>query len=154
MDVDGTLTDGSIFIGEAGEVMKRFHVRDGYAIKHILPGIGITPVILTGRESQIVAQRCRELDIRWVIQGSQKKLEDLKALLARLGAAPEEAAYIGDDLNDADCMRLCGVCGCPGDAVIAIREIADFVAEAKGGYGAVREFIEWLGKRNEENTDT
>lgn len=147
MDIDGTLTDGSIYIGADGEVMKRFYVRDGQAIRHFLPELGITPVVITGRSSQIVARRCEELDIRWLVQGSSDKWSDLSAVLERLGAQPAETAYIGDDVNDLDCMRRVGVCACPKDAVRAVREAADYVTEAEGGRGAVREFIEWLGKR-------
>ena len=147
MDVDGTLTDGSIYICADGEAMKRFYVRDGHAIRHFLPEMGVTPVVITGRVSQIVARRCEELDIRCLVQGSMDKWRDLTAILEHLGATPEETAYIGDDVNDLDCMNRVGVCACPKDAVDAVRAVADYVTEAEGGHGAVREFIEWLGKR-------
>ena len=153
MDVDGTLTDGSIYISGSGEAMKRFYVRDGQAIRHFLPEMGITPIIVTGRRSEIVARRCEELGIHHLVHGSGDKWRDLKEVLDALGILPEETAYIGDDVNDLDCMRRVGVCACPGDADKAVLAAAGYVAEAPGGRGAVREFIEWLGKRNEENTD-
>ncbi len=145
MDVDGTLTDGGIYIGASGEVMKRFFVRDGMAIKHFLPKHGIVPIVITGRESEIVARRCAELDIRHLIQGSEDKLRDLTTALSGLGISPEETAYIGDDVNDLECMRTVGVAACPYDADQCVVDIADYVAKAPGGRGAVREFIEWLG---------
>ena len=82
MDVDGTLTDGRIFIGAQGEVMKAFDVRDGYAIAHILPQLGITPVIITGRTSAIVEQRAKELKITELYQGVADKLTKLKEVTA------------------------------------------------------------------------
>ncbi len=144
MDVDGTLTDGSLYIGTNGEVMKRFYAKDGYAIKKLLPSMEILSIILTGRESEIVCNRCRELDISCVIQGSDNKLFDLTKVLNENNISLEETAYIGDDLNDLDCMRKVAVTGCPNDAAREIREISDYVAKSPGGYGAVREFIEWL----------
>lgn len=144
MDVDGTLTDGGIFISDSGEAMKQFYVRDGYAIRHILPEMGILPLIITGRKSEIVERRCRELDIVHLRQGSRNKIKDLKEILAEEQIAIEETAYIGDDVNDLDCMRSVALAGCPVDAVPEIKEIADFVAQAEGGRGAVREFIEWI----------
>lgn len=146
MDVDGTLTDGSIYVGNQGEVMKRFDVRDGYAIHNILPLLGITPIIITGRTSAIVANRCKELGITELVQGSLCKVEDMRSILARLGITLEETAYIGDDLPDKECMELVGICGCPTDAIEEIKNICDFVSSKKGGDGAVRDFIEWIKK--------
>ena len=154
MDVDGTLTDGSIYIGKDGELMKRFYVRDGQAIRHFLPEMGIIPIVVTGRHSEIVARRCEELGIHHVIQGSSEKWRDLSSLLDILCIQPEETAYIGDDVNDLDCMLRVGLCACPGDAETTVRAKAAYVTTAPGGRGAVREFIEWLGKRNEENPDS
>ncbi len=144
MDVDGTLTDGGIYTGCSGEVMKKFHVRDGLAIKHILPEHGIIPVIITGRSSEIVALRCKELDITDVVQGSQHKLDDLKRILSEKNISPEETAYIGDDINDLECMEYAGITGCPCDAVKEIKETVDYISPFCGGNGAVRDFIEWI----------
>lgn len=154
MDVDGTLTDGGIYIGDSGEMMKCFYVRDGHAIKHFLPELGIIPIVITGRQSDIVRERCSEIGINYVIQGSSDKWSDLNALLSSLGILPEEAAYIGDDVNDKDCMSRVGIAGCPNDAVKEIKGIAHFVAESNGGRGAVREFIEWLVERDEKDFGT
>lgn len=151
MDVDGTLTDGGIYIGNSGELMKCFYVRDGHAIKHFLPKMGIVPIIITGRQSDIVIERCREIGIDHVIQGSSNKWDDLRTLLSSLDIRPEETAYIGDDVNDLNCMEHVGVCGCPADAVKEITMISNYVTVSSGGRGAVREFIEWLGESNEKD---
>ena len=142
MDVDGTLTDGRIYVGAQGEVMKAFDVRDGYAIAHLLQEKGITPVIITGRSSEIVAQRAKELKIKELYQGVSNKLEKLQAVAAIYDAAAEEIAYIGDDLNDLPCIAYCGLTACPADAVPQVLEAVDYVCAHDGGRGAVREFID------------
>lgn len=144
MDVDGTLTDGRIYIGAQGEVMKAFDVRDGYAIAHVLPAHGITPVIITGRSSEIVSQRARELKISELHQRVSDKLAKLQEVAAKYDASPEEIAYIGDDLNDLPCICYCGVTACPADAVPDIPEKVDYVCRHNGGRGAVREFIDHI----------
>lgn len=142
MDVDGTLTDGHIYVGAEGELMKAFHVQDGYAIAHVLPERGVTPVIITGRKSRIVEKRATELKITHLHQGISDKLTKLKEVAAELGADASEIAYIGDDVNDLDCIRWCGVTGCPADAVPEVLEAAGYVCRREGGRGAVREFID------------
>lgn len=141
MDVDGTLTDGHIYMGEKGEVMKAFHAQDGYGIAGILPKYGIIPVIITGRSSQITANRAAELHITHLYQGITDKLGLLKELAEEMGLTAEDVAYIGDDLNDLDCIRWCGFTGCPADAVEEIQEAVDYICSRGGGSGAVREFI-------------
>lgn len=144
MDVDGTLTDGKIYMGDQGEAFKAFDIKDGYGIHEILPQHGIVPVIITGRTSRIVENRASELGVTELYQGRYEKLETMREVLERFHCPPEEAAYIGDDLLDMPCMRLCGVRGCPADAVPAVRAVSDFVSTKLGGNGAVRDFIEWL----------
>lgn len=142
MDVDGTLTDGRIYVGAHGEVMKAFDVRDGYVIAHVLPVHGIVPVIITGRSSEIVAQRAKELKITELYQGVTDKLAKLREIATKHGVAPEEIAYIGDDLNDLPCIRYCSVTACPADAVPAVIGSVSYVCQHNGGRGAVREFID------------
>ena len=142
MDVDGTLTDGHIYVGAEGEMMKAFHVQDGYGIAHILPRLGITPVIITGRSSRIVEKRAAELKIGHLHQGIGDKLAKLQEVAAQLGATAEEIAYIGDDVNDLDCIRWCGCTACPADAVPEVLDAVEYVCKREGGRGAVREFID------------
>ena len=144
MDVDGTLTDGKIYMGNTGEICKAFNIKDGCGIHDIAIPNGLIPVIITGRESQIVLNRCKELGIQNIYQGVSNKLEKLISITQDFS----EVAYIGDDINDLSCMEAVkeagGIIGCPKDAVEKVLEIADYVAGHNGGDGAVRDFIEWL----------
>lgn len=144
MDVDGTLTDGKIYMGENGEVIKAFNIKDGYGIHDILIANYITPVIITGRTSKIVLNRCKELGITEVYQGVKDKVKQLEEVISDLSTI----AYIGDDLNDLQCMKVVkdagGIVGCPADAVDKVKASSDFIAEHNGGEGAVRDFIEYI----------
>lgn len=144
MDVDGTLTDGKIYMSNSGELCKAFDIKDGCGIHDILIPAGITPVIITGRKSDILTNRCKEIGITEVHQGISNKLEKLKELTKNIS----QVAYIGDDINDLSCMfyvkETGGVVGCPADAVKKVLSIADFISSHKGGNGAVRDFIEWI----------
>lgn len=144
LDVDGTLTDGKIYIGQNGEVMKAFNIKDGIGIHDILIPAGIIPVIITGRSSDIVLNRCKELGITEVYQGVKNKIEKLTEITKDL----KSVAYIGDDINDLPCMKSVkeagGIIGCPADAVQKVKEISDYICKNEGGDGAVREFIEWI----------
>ena len=141
MDVDGTLTDGKIYMGNNGEVMKAFDVKDGCGIKDILPTLGITPVIITGRVSQIVENRAKEIGITELHQGVRDKLAVLKEVAEKYAAAPDEIAYIGDDINDLDCIEYCGFTACPADAVVEVSKSVDIICENNAGKGAIRELI-------------
>ena len=144
MDVDGTLTDGKIYMGNGGELFKAFNIKDGCGIHDILPAAGVLPIIITGRKSQIVLNRCREIGIEMIYQGINNKKEKLMSITNDLSTV----AYIGDDINDLDCMELIkkahGIVGCPCNAVKSVIKISDFVSAYNGGEGAVRDFIEWL----------
>lgn len=146
MDVDGSLTDGRLYIGNDGELFKAFNVKDGCGIHDIVIPKEIEPIIITGRRSQIVANRCQELGITRIYQGVRDKIAKLQEII------PERdwncTAYFGDDINDLDCMKNIqaagGVVGCPADAVDEVKNIAGFISSQKGGNGALREFIEWI----------
>lgn len=146
LDVDGTLTDGKIYMGTNGETMKAFSVKDGYAINYILKRSGIEPVILTARNSLIVKKRCEELGIERLYQGRIDKLEALNEILGN--STLEECAYFGDDMLDLTCMesiqRAGGIAGCPADAIHEVKAAADYTCVNKAGEGALREFAEWL----------
>lgn len=144
MDVDGTLTDGKIYMGNNGEVCKAFNIKDGCGIYDIAIPNGMVPVIITGRKSEIVTKRCKELEIEEVYQGVSNKIEKLREIVKDLSIV----AYIGDDINDLSCMNPIkeagGLVGCPADAVKKVKDISDFITEHNGGDGAVRDFIEWI----------
>lgn len=150
MDVDGTLTDGKIYMGTDGEVMKAFDIKDGYGIHELLPEHGIIPVIITGRTSKIVENRAKELGISELYQGKHDKLGTMEAVLNKYSVLYAEAAYIGDDILDLCCLELCGYRGCPADAVDAIKTNCNYVCKNTSGNGAVREFIEWIIKEGEK----
>lgn len=144
MDVDGTLTDGKIYMGENGEVMKAFGIKDGYAIKNMLPEHHIIPVIITGRESKIVENRCKELDITEIYQN----VNDKRAFLEGVTRDFKTVAYIGDDFADLEVCEAIkkagGIVGTPADGINEIKIFADFISTKKGGDGAVREFVEYI----------
>lgn len=144
MDVDGTLTDGKIYMGQNGELFKVFDIKDGYGIHDIAIPQDIIPIIITGRKSNIVLKRCEEIGITQIYQGVHNKIEKLTEVTSELSIV----AYIGDDILDLECMVLIkkagGLIGCPRNAVKQVLQIADFVSPHNGGEGAVRDFIEWL----------
>lgn len=144
MDVDGTLTDGVINIARDGELFKSFYCRDGLAIISAEKE-GLIPIILTSRVSEIVKRRSEELKIKHVYQGfiDDKRMQ-LKKILDELHLNWQNIAYIGDDRNDLECMKECGIVGCPSDAVRDVKKKADYVCMHQGGRGAVREFIDWI----------
>lgn len=154
MDVDGTLTDGRIYIGTEGELCKGFHVQDGYGIKDILPLHHILPIVITARSSRIVEQRCHELGITHLYQSISKKQQKLDEILKDYSREEKtlytykNVAYIGDDIPDLQCMfsvrEAGGIIGCPQNAVKEVKQIAHYICNKPGGDGAVREFIDWL----------
>ena len=146
MDVDGTLTDGKIYLGSNGFEMKSFDIKDGYGIRNLLPLYEIEPVVITGRTSDIVSRRCKELGITQLHQGIQDKKSLIKRMIPRQSLS--QIAYIGDDLNDLSALEMVrasgGVIGCPLDAAKEVKAVSHFVSQLSGGSGAVRDFIEWL----------
>lgn len=148
MDVDGTLTDGKIYISQEGELFKTFNVKDGYAIKDILPQKRIIPIIITGRKSVILENRAKELNIKYIYQGVENKKEIFCKLINEKNIDISTVSFIGDDLNDLEIMMFIkengGFIGCPRDAAKEILEIADFISCKDGGNGAVREFVEHI----------
>lgn len=141
MDVDGTLTDGKIHISENGELFKSFNIKDGMAVT-LMKKNGIVPAIITGRESKIVALRCKELGIDEVYQGVENKMEVLSKVLEKYHLVKKEALYFGDDVNDICCMETCGLSACPADAAHEVKKIASYVCKKNGGEGALRELWE------------
>ncbi|HUN26132.1 MAG TPA: HAD-IIIA family hydrolase [Steroidobacteraceae bacterium] len=143
IDVDGVLTDGRLYFGPRGEVMKAFHVRDGYGIK-ALAAAGVEVAVISGRRSHAVARRCRELGIRHVIQGAADKLDEFSRLVRRLGLRAAQCACIGDDVPDVPLMRTVGLSFAVADAHPAARRAAHHITARGGGVGAVREVCDRL----------
>ena len=147
LDVDGVLTDGGIYLGAAGDErleFKRYDIQDGLGIR-FLREAGLELAIVTGRVSESVRLRARELDIRHVVQDPQaRKLPAVLTLLARLGIAPEEAAFLGDDFPDLGVLRAVGLPVAVGNAVPEVAAACPVRLERRGGHGAVREFAERL----------
>ena len=140
-DVDGVLTDGGLFYGPDGEVLKRFDVKDGHGLV-MARLLGLRAAVLTARTSKIVEVRGRELGMVAVEQGHKDKAKGLLLLCERVGVAPAECGYMGDDINDLAPMGMVGLPACPADAVPEVRQSALFVAQAPGGHGAARELVE------------
>jgi 3-deoxy-D-manno-octulosonate 8-phosphate phosphatase, yrbI family len=147
LDVDGTLTDGGIYRGNNGEELKRFNVKDGYAIVNAQK-LGIEFGIITGRKSELVEIRSNELKIKYLYQGISEKTVILEEIMQKTGLKKEEIAYMGDDLNDILIMKQSGLTGAPKDAADEVIQIVDFVSGKNGGSGAVREFVEYILKKD------
>ena len=143
LDVDGVLTDGGIYMGPSGEAMKRFDIKDGLGIA-LWHRAGGKTAILTGRSSQIVENRARELHISVVRQGCVDKAAAYEELKKELRLSDDEIAYIGDDLIDLPVMRKAGLSVAVADAVPEVKAAAFFVTEHAGGNGAIRETAELL----------
>ena len=154
MDVDGTLTDGKIYMSNDGELFKAFDIKDGCGIKDILPSLGIIPIIITARKSKIVENRCKELNIDYLYQGFRNKLDKLKNIIDEYNKSNKtdydlsNVAYIGDDLLDLECINEVvnngGIGACPSDAIAEVKKISNYCCNRAGGNGAVRELIDNL----------
>jgi 3-deoxy-D-manno-octulosonate 8-phosphate phosphatase (KDO 8-P phosphatase) len=140
-DVDGVMTDGTVYLGPRGEAFKAFNILDGHGVK-MLHEAGIATAIISGRRSKAVARRAKELDMRHVEQGAKDKVEVFQRLTKRLGVKASDCAYMGDDVQDVAVMRLCGFAVSVPNAAREARAAAHWVTTAAGGHGAVREFCE------------
>ncbi|MBM7118979.1 KdsC family phosphatase [Archangium primigenium] len=140
-DVDGVLTDGGLYYGDGGELMKRFDVKDGHGLV-MARHAGLRTAILTARSSSIVETRGRELGVSVIFQGRKDKTAGFRELLTQLAVAPEECAYMGDDINDLGPLGLAGLSACPADAASEVRQEVHYIARNRGGQGAARELVE------------
>jgi 3-deoxy-D-manno-octulosonate 8-phosphate phosphatase (KDO 8-P phosphatase) len=142
-DVDGVLTDGSLFLDNRGEEYKAFNSRDGHGLK-MLQRNGVAVGIITGRESQIVAHRTRELGIQHVRQGCADKFPVYEQLIAELGLQPEQVGFVGDDVVDLPIMLRVGFAVSPQDGHFLVKRHAHWVTPSGGGRGAGRDVCELL----------
>jgi 3-deoxy-D-manno-octulosonate 8-phosphate phosphatase (KDO 8-P phosphatase) len=142
-DVDGVLTDGRLYLGNNGDEFKSFHIRDGHGIKMLLD-VGIDVAIISGRHSASVERRMSDLGIRHAYLGVQDKLSAFDDLRARLGLAPEQIAYVGDDLIDLPVMTRVGLAIAVQDADPFVGQHAHWQTPSRGGRGAARDVCELL----------
>jgi len=142
LDVDGTLTDGRLYYGAGGELMKAFDVRDGHGLRLLQICRGVRLAALTGRRAELIRVRCKELGIEHIVEKSRAKGEAIEKLCAELGVALEETCFMGDDVNDLPALERVGLAACPADAVPEVLDACAFVASKEGGRGAVRELCE------------
>lgn len=143
LDVDGVLTDGTIWLTEQGVELKRFHIHDGVGIKR-LQNAGVTIAIISGRNSGSVSARMAELQVRHVYQGCADKLKVFQQLIQELGLQSTEVAYMGDDLPDLPVMQQVGLSIAVANACPAVKAVAHWCTEKSGGQGAVREVCDRL----------
>ena len=142
-DVDGVLTDGSLFVGDDGQEYKAFNSRDGHGIKMLIKH-GVTVAIITGRTSKVVEHRMENLGIEHVYQGQLDKLPAFEKLTADLGISPEETAYVGDDVVDLPVMRRVGMAIAVQDAHSLVRTHSHWQTPSNGGRGAARDVCEMI----------
>jgi 3-deoxy-D-manno-octulosonate 8-phosphate phosphatase (KDO 8-P phosphatase) len=137
-DVDGTLTDGGIYMDGEGREMKRFDVKDGAGVV-MLKRASIDVAFISGRFSKPTEQRAKGLGVSLVVNGTDDKLADLKAMAERLGLDASEVAFIGDDIQDIDCMKWAGLGIAVADASPETLSAAGWVSSRLGGHGALRD---------------
>lgn len=142
-DVDGVLTDGGLLFSETGETLKRFNTLDGHGLK-LLQLVGITPVVITGRDSKALRVRLQALGIVHAHFGTEDKEPAAEQTLTSLGLEWSEAAAMGDDWPDLPVMRRCAFSCAPVNAHVEVLALADHVTAARGGDGAAREFCDVL----------
>jgi 3-deoxy-D-manno-octulosonate 8-phosphate phosphatase (KDO 8-P phosphatase) len=153
-DCDGVLTDGTVWVSEHGEALKRFSLRDGMGVER-LHGAGVETAIVTRERSPIVARRAEKLRLRLHFEGVADKAAELPRMLAEAGYRAGEAAYIGDDVNDLGILEAVGregLTGAPFDALEPVASAVHHVCRARGGEGAFREFAEWILRLREAGT--
>ncbi len=145
-DCDGVLTDAGVYYSDKGELLKRFSIRDGMGVK-LLRKAGIDVAIITGEYSENVKKRGEKLQIRHMYLGFDDKAVHLPVVLQETGCTMDQLAYIGDDVNDLDCIttiRESGLTGAPADAVPSVHAAVHYHCRTKGGAGAFREFADWI----------
>lgn len=140
LDVDGTLTNGKVYLDNQKNEYKAFNVKDGLMIVSAIR-LGYELIIMTGRKSEVVARRAAELGIKEYYQGVKDKKAALEKLMEEKNFNYSNLAYLGDDLNDLAVMKKAKFAACPADAAAEIKANSDFISEFDGGNGAVREIL-------------
>jgi 3-deoxy-D-manno-octulosonate 8-phosphate phosphatase (KDO 8-P phosphatase) len=143
-DCDGVLTDGGVYYGENGEVLKKFNIRDGMGVERLRNFAGVETGIITGELSPSVAKRAEKLKITQLYLGVKDKPAVLHHILSSLDLQGSQIAYIGDDANDLEIMAMVGFTASPADGLFFVRDKVDYVCQAEGGKGCFREFAELI----------
>jgi len=138
-DVDGVLTDGGMYCGEQGEVMKKFNTKDGMGVE-LLQLKGIKTILMTKENSPISMMRGKKIKAVDTLINIKTKKDELNSICKRFNLDKKNVGYMGDDINDLEIMKIVGVSACPSDAEREIQKVSDYVCEKKGGDGAFREF--------------
>jgi len=143
-DCDGVLTDAGVYYGNEGEDLKKFNMRDGMGVERLRKYADVDTGIITGEFSPSIAKRAEKLHIAELHLGIKDKVIIFNEICDRLSLQPAQVAYIGDDYNDLDVMKLAGLTACPTDALPLIKNTVDMVCSLKGGEGCFREFAEMI----------
>jgi YrbI family 3-deoxy-D-manno-octulosonate 8-phosphate phosphatase len=142
-DVDGVLTDGGRYFSEKGEIVKKFHVRDGMGINILLRN-GIQTAIVTKENSKIVKKWAKEMNVSKIYSGIKNKEKELEKICKYYKVLPSEIAFIGDDVNDIELMKKVGFSATPFDGILQAKKIVNYVCKASGGNGVLREMIDLI----------
>ncbi len=142
-DVDGVLTDGSLYYDANGEAIKTFHVRDGLGMRMLIEN-GIQVAVLSGRDSPILRKRLADLGITQFLLGKLEKQSACLSLIEQANVTPQQTAYIGDDSVDLPAFEICGLSFAVNDAPEYVQQCADYVLEKRGGKGAFREMSDMI----------
>jgi YrbI family 3-deoxy-D-manno-octulosonate 8-phosphate phosphatase len=143
-DNDGVLTDTGVYYSERGEEFKRFSIRDGMGVERLRDLFNIETGIITGELSGSIKKRAEKLKITELFLGIKEKHLLLNEVLQRNNLKPENVAFIGDDVNDIELMKLVGLTASPSDGMVDVKNIVDYICTHKGGNGAFREFAELI----------
>jgi 3-deoxy-D-manno-octulosonate 8-phosphate phosphatase (KDO 8-P phosphatase) len=152
-DVDGVLTDAGMYYSESGDEWKKFNTRDGMGIK-LLQKAGLITAIVTQERTRLVARRAEKLAIPELHQGVMDKLAVIRDMAERHGISLRHIAYIGDDVNDIEVLKVVGFSATPADGLPQVRKVVDHVCQLKGGEGAVRELAEMILQSRGETENT
>jgi len=144
-DVDGVLTDGGMYYSNKGDVMKKFHARDGMGVT-LLRKIKIPTIIVTKEQTEMVKQWSKKMKIKELMDGVKNKELVLDKICKKYRVSSDEIAFIGDDINDMDLLKKVGFSACPKDAMEQVRKICDYTCQTVGGKGAFRELVELVLK--------
>lgn len=153
-DVDGVLTDGSVYVTESGEQFRQFNIKDGYALQ-LAVKCGYNVCAISGSRSKISIYRLNSLGVKDVYVGAHTKSDNFRLYLEEKHVGPSSVLYMGDDITDLEAMKLAGLAVCPSDAAEEIKAISQYISPCPGGKGAVRDIIEkvlkvqgkWMSKQ-------